>query len=99
MVDLKKQAQQNTNQDKNERKDEWWQQRKGFRPEEKKKDPDAIPILKYGPSNNSMRFKEALMKKALLEFGNLGKIINQGFIIMPDLPDGDTYGLDVDPDG
>jgi hypothetical protein len=46
-----------------------------------------------------MRFKEALMKKALLEFGNLGKIINQGFIIMPDLPDGDTYGLDVDPDG
>jgi spore coat polysaccharide biosynthesis protein SpsF (cytidylyltransferase family) len=46
-----------------------------------------------------MRFKEALLRKALLEFGNLGKSINQGFIIMPDLPDRVTYGLDVDPDG
>jgi hypothetical protein len=25
---------------------------------EKEKDPDAIPILKYGPSNNFMLFKE-----------------------------------------
>jgi len=51
-------------------------------------------ILKYGPANNFMRFKDALSKKALLEFSNLGKLINQGFIIMPDLPDRDTYGLD-----
>jgi hypothetical protein len=29
-----------------------------------------------------MRFKEALSKKALIEFGNLGKMINQGFIVM-----------------
>jgi hypothetical protein len=30
----------------------------------------------------------------LLEFGNLGKlIINQGFIVMPDLPDRETYKL------
>jgi gamma-glutamylcyclotransferase (GGCT)/AIG2-like uncharacterized protein YtfP len=72
---------------------------KGFCQEEKKKEPDAIPILKYGLSNNFMRFKEALSKKALLEFGNLGKLINQGFIIIPDLPDRDTYGLDVDSDG
>jgi hypothetical protein len=99
IVDLKKQTQQNTNQDKNEKKDEQRQQWKGFRPEEKKKDPDAIPILKYGLSNDFMRFKEALLRKALLEFGNLGKSINQGFIIMPDLPDRVTYGLDVDPDG
>jgi hypothetical protein len=46
-----------------------------------------------------MRFKEALSKKALLEFGNIGKLINQGFIIMPNLPDRDTDGLDDDPDG
>jgi hypothetical protein len=46
-----------------------------------------------------MRFKEALSKKALLEFGNLGKLINQGFIVMPDLPDRGTYGLDDDADG
>jgi hypothetical protein len=51
------------------------------------------------PSNNFMRFKEALAKKALLEFGNLGKLINQGYIVIPDLPDRDTYGLDDDPDG
>jgi hypothetical protein len=100
MVDLKKQRQQNTNQVKgDDKKDDKRQQRKGFRPEEKKKDPGAIPILRYGPSNNFMRFKEALSKKALLEFGNLEKLINQGFIVMPDLPDRDTYGLDNDADG
>jgi hypothetical protein len=99
MVVLKQQGQQNANQKQNEnKKGEKRQQRKGFLPEEKKKDPDAIPILKYGPSNNVMRFKEALSKKALLDFSNLGKLINQGFIIMPDLPDRNTYGLDDDPD-
>jgi hypothetical protein len=99
MVDIKKHGQQNNNQEKSEKKDERRQQRRGFRPEEKKKDPDVIPILKYGPSNNFMRFKEALSKKALLEFGNLGKLINQGFIVMPDLPDRDTYRLDDNADG
>jgi hypothetical protein len=99
MVDLKKQGQQSNAQEKSDNKNDRRYQRKGFRPEEKKKDPDAIPILKYGPSNNFMRFKEALLKKALLEFGNLGKLINQGFIVMPDLPDQETYGLDDDVDG
>jgi hypothetical protein len=95
MVDIKKQQQQNANQDKTDnKKGDKQKQRRGFRPEEKKKDPDAIPILKYGPANNFMRFKDALSKKALLEFSNLGKLINRGFIIMPDLPDRDTYGLD-----
>jgi hypothetical protein len=42
-----------------------------------------------------MRFKEALSKKALLKFGNLRKLLNQGFIVMPDLPDRDTNGLDL----
>jgi hypothetical protein len=98
MVDLKQQGQQNTNPTKNEnKKEDRRQQWKGFRPEEKKKDPNNIPILKYGPSNNLMRFKEALSKKALLEFGNLGKLVNQGFIVMPDLPDRETYGLDDAP--
>jgi hypothetical protein len=83
MVDLKQQAQSNANPSKNEtKKEDWRQQQKGYRPEEKKKDLEAIPILKYGPSNNFMRFKEALSKKALIEFGNLGKMINQGFIVM-----------------
>ena len=52
MVDLKKQGQQSNAQEKSDNKNEQRYQRKGFRSEEKKKDPDAIPILKYGPSNN-----------------------------------------------
>jgi hypothetical protein len=52
MVDLKKQGQQSNAQEKSDNKNERRYQRKGFRPEEKKKDPDAIPVLKYGPSNN-----------------------------------------------
>jgi hypothetical protein len=99
MVDLKKQGQQNNSQEKSDKKDERWQQWRGFRPEEKKKDPDAIPILKCGLSNNFMLFKEALSKKAPLEFGNLGKLINEGFIVMPDLPDRKTFGLDDNADG
>jgi hypothetical protein len=38
----------------------------------KKKDPDAVPILQYGPSQNFIKFKEALLKKALQEYGKLG---------------------------
>ena len=37
----------------------------------KKKDPTEIPILKYGPNNNFMRFKEAMSFAALKEFGDL----------------------------
>jgi hypothetical protein len=44
----------------------------------KKPDPDAVPILKFGPGNNFMRFKEALSKKALEKYGRLGKLINMG---------------------
>jgi len=34
----------------------------------KKKDPEAIPILKYGPSNNFTLFKEVLSNAALKEY-------------------------------
>jgi hypothetical protein len=47
----------------------------------KKKDPEAIPILCYGPSDNLMKFREAISNKALLDFGNLGKLIQQGYIV------------------
>lgn len=99
MVDLKKQAQQNNNQDKTEKKVDRQQQWRGFQPGEKQKNPKVIPILKYVPPNNFKRFKEAVSKKALLEFGNLGKLINHGTIVLPDLPDRETYLLDKDPDG
>jgi hypothetical protein len=39
---------------------------------DRKKDPEPIPILRYGPSNNFLKFKEAILKKALLDYGNLG---------------------------
>jgi len=44
----------------------------------KKPDLDAVPILKFGPGNNFMRFKEALSKKVLEKYGRLGKLINMG---------------------
>ena len=37
----------------------------------KKKDPEAIPVLKYGPSNNFTLFKKALANAALKEYGSL----------------------------
>jgi hypothetical protein len=56
-----------------------------FRPgqEVKRKDPDAVPILKFGPSNNFMRFREALSKKALEEYRVMGKLILKGVIEEP----------------
>jgi hypothetical protein len=35
--------------------------------------PDTIPILKFGPSNTFMKFKEDLSKKALEEYVDSGK--------------------------
>jgi hypothetical protein len=45
--------------------------------EAKRKDPEAIPVLKYGPSNNFTKFRDALSKAALKEYGQLGKLIKQ----------------------
>jgi len=68
--------------------------------EGKKKDPEAIPALKYGPSNNFMFFKEALSNAALKEYGALGKMIKQGEEYSePQEPDIDDYDLDDDPYG
>jgi hypothetical protein len=46
----------------------------------KKKDPEAIPILCYGPSDNLMKFREAISNKTLLDL-DLGKLIQQGYIV------------------
>jgi hypothetical protein len=45
--------------------------------------PDAITVLKFGPPNNFMKFKEALSKIALEEYGALGKLIKKGKIEEP----------------
>mmetsp|Transcript_13264 Transcript_13264/g.19025 ORF Transcript_13264/g.19025 Transcript_13264/m.19025 type:complete len:209 (-) Transcript_13264:18-644(-) len=60
----------------------------------KKKDPEEIPVLKYGPANNFTKFKEALSKKALKKYGNLGKLIKLGKYYEPEEPNIADYELD-----
>jgi hypothetical protein len=56
-----------------------------------KKELSEVPILNYGQStNNFIKFKEALSTAALIEFGNVGKLIQLGMyyeIAMPDEAD------------
>jgi hypothetical protein len=54
--------------------------------EPKKRDIEAIPILKYGPSNNFAKFKEAISKAALKQYGDLGNLIHQGSYYVPPEP-------------
>jgi hypothetical protein len=67
--------------------------RKGQHGKVKKKDHEAIPILKYGPGNNYAKFKEAISKVALKEYGDLGKLIHQGIYYIPPAPDKAMNGL------
>ena len=71
-----------------------------FEGKKKDKDPEEIPILKYGPSNNFYKFKEALSKAALRDYGHLGTLIKTGDYYKPPEPDianydlvNDTYGI------
>jgi hypothetical protein len=63
----------------------------------KKKDPEQLPILTFGPNNNFAKFKEALASKALREYGDLGRLIESGHYYTPNPPDPDDYDLVVDP--
>jgi len=60
-----------------------------------KKDPDAIPMLKYGPGNNFMKFKEALSKKALQEYGKVGRLNLKERLVRPAEPDPINYNTDA----
>jgi hypothetical protein len=85
-----------------QRKQSRWQRKGQYNPEQKKKDAEAIPILKYGPSNNFAKFKEAISKAALKQYGDLGRLIRQGSYYIPPEPNRATYGpFDTanDPDG
>ena len=70
-------------------------------PIREEKDPEEIPVLKYGPANNFSKFKEALSNAALTEYGLLGKLIKQGTFekITPKEPDVETYELSNNPYG
>jgi hypothetical protein len=65
---------------------------------EKKKDPEAIPVLKYGPGNNFAKFRDALSKAALKEYGQLGKLIKQERLDKPEEPDRASFVF-TDMDG
>jgi hypothetical protein len=70
--------------------------------EPKKKDAEAIPILKYGPSNNFAKIREAMSKAALKQYGDLGRLIRQGSYYIPPEPNKATYhhfDATNDPDG
>ena len=74
-----------------------WHQRGQTKGKKKEK---AIPILKYGPSNNYMQFKGALANAALKEYGTLGKLIKQGDDYEePEDTDVDDNDLMNDPHG
>jgi hypothetical protein len=51
-----------------------------------KKNPEEIPVLHFGASNNFHKFKEALSKAALTEFGLAGKLINMEKLFEPRVP-------------
>jgi len=72
-----------------------WQKRDS---EQKKKDPEAIPVLKYSPANNFIKFRDALSKAALKEYGEVGKLIKQEKLEKPQAPDRSQYNFQ-DPDG
>ena len=75
-----------------------WNRRGQF--ETKKKDPRAIPVLRYGPANNFTVFREALANAALKEYGALGKLIKQGDEYKePVEPDVADYNLEGDDSG
>jgi hypothetical protein len=71
--------------------------------ERTKKDPTEIPILRYGPNNNFHLFRDALSKRALKDFGDLGKLIKEGQYYELEEPNKDDYGpfdsSQNDPDG
>jgi hypothetical protein len=70
------------------------------RTEYRKKDPEEIPVLRYGPNNNFTKFKEAMSKAALKNYGNLGRLIQlEGCYYQPTRPDRNDYNLSNDPTG
>jgi hypothetical protein len=48
-----------------------WQKRSQVQTQ-KKKDPEEIPILKYGPNKNFSKFKEAISRTALKDYERTG---------------------------
>ncbi len=57
-------------------------------------------MLRYGPANNFFKFKKAMSKAALKNYGNLSRLIQlEGHYYQPTCPDHDDYNLSNDPTG
>jgi len=76
----------------------WLIRRKqGKTQQQKEKDPEEIPILRFGPNNNFAKFMEVLANKVLREYGDLGWLIETGAYYVPEPPDVNDYDLINDP--
>ncbi len=51
-----------------------------------KKNPHDVPLLRFGGNNNFHKFREALSKAALKEYGHLGKLIDLDRYYEPPMP-------------
>ena len=58
-----------------------------------------VPILKYGPNNNWLLFRERMIKNALERYGDLGRLIEDERYFEPPPIDRSAYDLINDPDG
>lgn len=60
---------------------------------------DKVPMLRYGPDTNFIRFKEAMSVAAVEKYGALGKLIEVGTAYIKPPPNIANYRLDDDPYG
>ena len=65
----------------------------------KKKDPEEIPVWNTDLLTISQNLKKAVSKKALKDYGNLGKLIKLGKYYEPEEPDITEYDLENDSMG
>jgi hypothetical protein len=61
-----------------------------------KKNPEEVPLLHFGSNNNFHKFREALSKAALREYGHLGKLIELEKYYSPTIPTRAALGITVD---
>ena len=61
--------------------------------------PDEVLILRYGPSNNWILFRERVISNALDRFGDLGRVIEIERYYDPPAVDDTKYDLTNDPNG
>ena len=76
-----------------------WHKYKPRTDQPKKKDPEELPILKYGPQGNFAKFKEAISKTALRDYGHLDELIDTGQYYKPQQPNTADYDFVNDPCG